>query len=300
MLSFYDRACRYLVAMDPHAVFAWLLRPHRRDAVVSLEFLGLAPERTRPAPGGGAEGVNDLVGLFADKLTLGTPWAVVLEFQARLEPDMFDRLIEYMVARRRMERVEQSLPDRYEVMGIVVNLRGTATCARKMAMPETGGVLDFAPVERNLEALDADMMIKPVATGGAPDPVLGWVPLMGGGNTQAVVAAWRARVAGIQNPRTRTDIVRLAEVFANIPRTRPVWREMRDMITERCEVVDEWIAEHITELLLRVLRKRFQSVPEDIESAIRRETSPARIDLLVETAASAADLAEFERALAAG
>ena len=48
--------------------------------------------------------------------------------------------------------------------------------------------------------------------------------------------------------------------------------------------------------LLRVLRARFRTLPADLETAIRSQADPARLDLWLDAASTAATLADFRQA----
>lgn len=119
-----------------------------------------------------------------------------------------------------------------------------------------------------------------------------------------MIAAWRARVGGIPEPRMRASLYRLAQVFAAIPKTVHLWQGGEEMITEPCEVVDQWKAEQAAktgqDFVLRLLRTRFGAAMRPMEARVRQVADEERLALLLDAAYSAADLAEFERELVAG
>ena len=294
----YDQAARYLLVKASGALFEWLT--------------GLPPDRVRfgrwlPAQltlPGVPERLCDGVAELADLDRGGAPVAALLEVQTQPDATMPGRL---MLAGGLLWLTVKptALPgDRYDLLGVVINLTGTGTAARRCAV----GAAEWAlrPVELNLEQLDAGTALDQVAAGAAPREVLAFVPLMRRGGDADIINRWRECVAAEPDPRRRGDFS-LALVFAERVDRRAAWQNAVEgfsmiespVIAELLAAAEEKAiarglergiaqglaqgvaqgmaqgvaqgkAEGKAETLLRVLAKRFGAVPADVTAAVGR------------------------------
>lgn len=82
-MSQFDQAARYAATLDP-----------------ALPFRGWLDTRTLPVPGE-PDRICDTVAGLARGATVEPAWALVIEFHAEPDPDMLDRLREYLARLRR-------------------------------------------------------------------------------------------------------------------------------------------------------------------------------------------------------
>ena len=121
MINVYDQAARYAVKLDPGGFCRWLL-PGLDPAIGFREWLDT---RTLPFPGQ-PDRTCDTVAALARAGEPSAPWALVIESQAEPDPDMLDRLLEYLARFRREMRQGPERRDKYEVVAAVLNLTGPA------------------------------------------------------------------------------------------------------------------------------------------------------------------------------
>src|SRR3954447_4975390 len=92
----YDQAARFAAKGDPAAFLRWLVP----GLPPGLEFRGWLDARTLPFPGE-PDRVCDTVAELFDPSEPSTRWALATEFQSEPDPDMLDRLLEYLARLRR-------------------------------------------------------------------------------------------------------------------------------------------------------------------------------------------------------
>jgi hypothetical protein len=126
-----------------------------------------------------------------------------------------------------------------------------------------------------------------------------WVPLMQGGGEPGIIQRW-LQVAGQEPDAKRRADLGLAETFAELAGCRQVWKDalkewnMRESVT-----IKEWQREAVVEdkcdTVLRLVRRKFATVPEEISSTVRSTTDLARLNDWIEGVALAATLEEFRQ-----
>ncbi|MHC5541618.1 hypothetical protein ACYOEI_25635, partial [Singulisphaera rosea] len=116
-VNVFDQASRFAVQADPIGFFRWLapgLDP-------TLRFEGWLDTRTLPFPGD-PDRICDTVAHLRGHGATSPSWAVVTEFQAEPEPEMLDRLLEYLARLRRGLRHGAQRRDRFKVVAALVGL----------------------------------------------------------------------------------------------------------------------------------------------------------------------------------
>ena len=94
-MNVFDQAARFALRPDPMGFLRWLV-PGLDPALRFAEWLDT---RTLPLPGEPDRTCDTVAALVRD----GEPtvWALVTEFQAEPDPEMLDRLLEYLARLRR-------------------------------------------------------------------------------------------------------------------------------------------------------------------------------------------------------
>src|SRR4051812_15350175 len=118
----YDQAARYAARLlDPLGFLRWLLA----EVFLAWEWRGWLDTQTVPFPGE-PERRCDTVARFLRRDRNAPPVAAVLEFQARPQGDMLERLADYTLQVRHGLPYQQQPRVLYDVVGVVVNLTGPA------------------------------------------------------------------------------------------------------------------------------------------------------------------------------
>jgi hypothetical protein len=226
---------------------------------------------------------------------------VLVEFQAEADPEMFGRAMEYLGGAWRREKPTGHAGDRFELGLVVVNLTGRGSSFRRMSWPEAGLETVVAGREWNLAELDAAEVLDQAVAGRAPAIVLTWIPLMKRGDEAGIIQRWLEVAGQVADLRVRRDL-RLAAGFAEAAKRGPVWQEaLKGWDVEEPIFVKELEARAMLkqqiDSLLRVLRARFNSVPEDLVSAIRETTELHVLDGWLITAATSVSLDAFRQAI---
>lgn len=115
----FDQAARYATKLDPPGCLRWLLF----GLDPALTFCGWLDTRTLPFPDE-SERTCDTVAGLAQGTASDPLWALVIEFQAELDPNMLDRLLEYLARVRRELRHGPQRRGKYAVVGALLNLTG--------------------------------------------------------------------------------------------------------------------------------------------------------------------------------
>jgi len=101
---------------------------------------GWLDTRTLPFPGE-PDRICDTVAGLARGPTAAPEWALVIEFQAEPDPDILDRLLEYLARLRRELQPGAERRSRYAVLGALVNLTGPVQPdTLEMTLPQVFGV----------------------------------------------------------------------------------------------------------------------------------------------------------------
>jgi hypothetical protein len=141
----------------------------------------------------------------------GLPFAALLEVQTVPDATMTGRLLLAGGLLWLTVKPTQLPGDRYELVGIVLNLTGKADAARQCVLG--GAEWTLRPVEVNLETLDAGELLGQIAAGLAPAELLALIPLLHGGGEAGIIQRW-GELAGAETDLRRRADYALALVFA--------------------------------------------------------------------------------------
>jgi hypothetical protein len=299
----YDEALRYLSRRVKAPLLHWFLQ---LDAT-HVDFQSwLDPVLVWP---GMKERVCDLIARLANLDRGGLPTACIVEFQTVPDPRMFGRLL---VAGGLcwLDVKPADLPgDRFELSAVVVNLTGQGDCARHMTLGTSEWTLK--PYERNLETMDAKVVLEDIASDKAPREVLALISVMKNGDDPDTIKRW-GEIAGPETDLDRRGDYALVELFAGAVGRRELWRKaLEGFKMNESPVAREWRAEARREgeregerkgkiegkidVVLRILQRRRITLPEDLLARIRACTDSEKIDRWVDSAAVATTLEEFRR-----
>jgi hypothetical protein len=129
---------------------------------------------------------------------------------------------------------------------------------------------------------------------------------MQGGAESGIIQEWLRVAEGETDESLRADYGALAVVFAELTGCRDVWRQgLEEWNVQRSQQVLEWQQEARDkarletrrEDVLRLLRLRFQSVPEDLAVAVAGMTDLAELSRWFDLAATAGSLDAFRAAV---
>lgn len=287
----YDQAARYLLLKAGALLFGWLLRL----TPTQLRFERWLPTQlTLP---GVPQRLCDGIAELADLDRGGKPFAALLEVQTQPDATMPGRL---MLAGGLVWLTIKptSLPgDRYELLGLVINLTGVGEAARRCVLSTAEWTLQ--PIEINLETVDAGPILEQIASGGAPRELLAFIPLMHRGDEDGIIRRWREIVAAETDLRRRGDCS-LAMVFAERVNRRAAWQNaMEGFSMIESPLIAELLADAESrakvEMLLRVIQKSFGELPEDLGNAIRACKDGDQLGRWLDAALEAETLAQFRQ-----
>lgn len=287
----YDQAARYLILRAGALLFWWLLR--LTPAQLRLERW-LPTQLTLPgAPQRLCDGIAELVDLGHG----GMPFAALLEVQTQPDATMPGRL---MLAGGLVWLTVKptTLPgDRYELLGIVINLTGVGDATRRCLLSSAEWTL--RPLEVNLETLDAGAVLEQIADGSAPRELLAFISLMQRGDEEGIIHRWREIVSVEVDLHRRGDYA-LVLVFAERVDRRPVWQKALEGFTM---IESPLIAELLAnaqlkirvEKLLRVIQKRLGEPSEEMTASIRACADSDQLDRWFDAALEAEALPQFRQ-----
>ena len=296
----YDQAARFAVKSDPASFLRWLVP----GLPPNLEFRGWLDARTLPFPGE-PDRTCDTVAELSDPAEPSTRWALATEFQAEPDPDMLDRLLEYLARLRRELRHGPRRRDKFRVAAALVHLTGPRSGdTLDMTLPGRSPVgLRLTIASRAFREEDALSTLAEIADGRTSRWLLPWIPLMKGAGKPTMIEEW-ARLAGAEpNPRWRANYASLALVFAELTRQSDRWKQaLEGWNMKESPVVAGWRAEGRAEgkvegqreALIQFLRFRFSGeLPTDLLAAIEAETDHGRLAQGITAAAKATSIEQF-------
>jgi hypothetical protein len=214
----FDQGARYAAKLDPPGFLSWLVPSLR------LPFHHWLDTRSLPFPGE-PDRVCDTVAGLLESAPVPVWWALVVEWQTRLDAAMFGRLLEYLGRLWRELRPPDQPQERFAVTAAVVNLTGAGSTSRDMILGTTGLRTCLTVVERNFQEEDATATLEQVANGQVARCLLPFIPLMQGGADAGIIARWKALAEAEPDARRRADYAGLALVFADLTECRPVWKQ---------------------------------------------------------------------------
>jgi hypothetical protein len=272
----YDQAARFAVKGDPAGFLRWLVP----GLPPGLEFRGWLDARTLPFPGEPDRTCDTVAELF-DPSEPSSRWALATEFQAEPDPDMLDRLLEYLARLRRELRHGPRRRDKFHVAAALVHLTGPR-CVNTLDMTLPGGStvgLRLTIASRAFRDEDAASTMASIDAGQVSRWLLPWIPLMKGGGKPTMMAEW-ARLANAEtNPRSRANYASLALVFAGLTRHLDRWKQaLEGWNVKKSPVVEEWRAEARAEArrddILHLLGLRFPGqVPPEVVAAVESQAN---------------------------
>jgi len=298
-MNVFDQAARFAAKSDPAGFFRWLLP----DSAPAPEFRGWLDARTLPWPGE-PDRTCDTVAELLDPAGPAAPWALAVEFQAEPDPDMLDRLLEYLARLRRELRHGPGRRGKFRVAAALVQLTGPPTPdTLDMTWPAGLAIgLRLRIVSRALRDQDAASTLADIASGRTSRGLLPWIPLRKGAAKPTMVQRWKQLAEAEPDRRSRANDAGLALIFVELTRHASTWRRALKGWDMRESTVAEWKAEGKAEgeieasraKLLRVLELRLPGqLPAGLADAVG---SQARLDELsrwFDAAVTASSLSSF-------
>lgn len=310
-MNVFDQAARFALRPDPMGFLRWLV-PGLDPALRFAEWLDT---RTLPLPGEPDRTCDTVAALVRD----GEPtvWALVTEFQAEPDPEMLDRLLEYLAWLRRGFRHGPQPRDKYEVIAALVNLTGPPqpdTLAMVLPGIESPG-LSLKVVVRTLREEDASAILTAIAEGRTAACLLPWISLMKGADRPDMIDVWKQRAGEVPDGLLRTQYGALAVVFAELANRHGQWKQaLEGWNVRESTVVAEWTAEakaegraegraegeilgkvkYAHQALLCALQNLFTSpLPHDVVAAVEAQTDLDQLARWFEEAFRVSSLEEF-------
>ncbi len=261
-LSDFDHSARYAYRnLDSAGLLRWLLGEKFWSA---WRWTGW--EDSQAAPTAGERGLRaDTVAIFERQAGDHGPLLVVLEFLAEARRDVLGRVVGYSMHFRDNVFYQRGPDVPYDVIGIVVNLKGRLESGRWQQSERSERTLDHCPRRRappdcpetldskendpaaattdtgaasvpglglwlsagvvNLEERDARTTLAAIEAGTVTRSVLAFVSLMAGANAAEVVAWWRRLAEQETDERMRGDYAGSALLFADHAGCLDVWKK---------------------------------------------------------------------------
>jgi hypothetical protein len=300
----FDAACRRLAKLSPVGVLTWLLSAFADY----LRFARWLDTRSAALPGV-PQGVRATLAELSE-LRSGRAWALLLEFQAQPDPDMFGRLLVYL-GTTWLEIHPDPLPgSRYGLAAAVINLTGTRQsmpASWDMTLPGPDGVRCLLQVrERYLQEEAALPLLQAIQAGEQARIVLPWIVVMQSDDLEEGIRLWLELWNGEPDERTRSETRALTRVFVELSAQPERWRQALEGLEVHRKSVflegirqqsrDEGRQEGQVRTIVQFLRVKFGAgLPEDMVQTIEQTRDAARLDQWVRVAAAAATLDDFRR-----
>jgi hypothetical protein len=296
----FDKACRYLLKLDPLALLAWLLGLK----LVDLAFIRWLDTRRLPYPGQ-PDRTCDTVAHVERIDDNQRPWALVVEFSKDPDELMFGRLLSYLGTLWIEEKPSAERGDRFEPGAVVVNLTGAGATSRICSWPRAGIESRLTIQERNLSTLRADEVLRQIAEGTAPRSVLPWIPLMQNGNESGIIQTWKEVAATEPHVSRRTDYGALAAVFAEAVQREDIWdNALKEWNMQESRIVKKWEdvgrRENSVESVVEVLQARFGNLPPDLPHQLNSVADLAVLRELLRQAALISSVDDFRKQIPNG
>jgi len=298
-MGVYDQAARFATQLNPEPV----LRRLSAARPVALSFREWFDTRTLPVPGG-TDRTADLIAALEDPTAPDSPWLVVFEFQAQPDADKLDTTLDIVGTLRTTVRHGDDRKGKYRVVVAMVYLQGrSAETVLDMELSPGVGTR-HAPFFWNVAEDDAVAAIEQVEVGIRSWSELFWVPLMNGGDDEAVVVRWRDVMMRMVAERdVRDAMVTVAFVFAELVRRNRTWeRVMSEFAMTESPLVNSWIERGIArgelrtqrQYLLELLEDRFPGmVPADVVRLVAEQEDRDLLHDWFRAAGRAADFGQF-------
>jgi hypothetical protein len=303
-MNVYDQGSRLGIKLDLPGFLAWQVRGLDPD----LHYTRWLETQSIPFPGE-ADRRCDTVAELEHASGLQPPWALVIEAQTQPDPDIFERLLEYLARVRRQLRHGPYGKDKYLVAAALINLTGVTTgSGLTMVLPGQSGVkLDLQVSVRQFEQIDAAATLAEIERGETARCLLPWIPLMQGGGQEAIIETWKRLAEQEPDSRRRAEYGGLALVFAELRPYAAAWKKgLEGWNVQESQIVKEWREEGRKEglmegerrALLRVLRIRFvDPLPTEIVQGVQAQTDINTLSNWQQLAVTAASLDQFRQAV---
>ncbi len=232
----FDKTSRYLMSRMPREFIAWcfdcspdLLKVH---GLINTHSLAL----------GQAEKIFDLVAEVTWTESDGEYWAIDCESQTRPDFNLKYRMPRYLLDIQETIRLSDDRMTDYEIGGIIVNLTGRGKEYRP-SVKEIGSrrmVFGMEPIQINLCDYKATETLQKVRSGQWPIILLGWIPLMAGGNESSIIQEWIKLVSPNTDTKLRSDLAYMVKLFAYLTKAKPEWEKaLKGWYHVKTELVEE-------------------------------------------------------------
>lgn len=228
----------------------------------------------------------------------GFPWAIVAEFQSDPDAEMFGRMLEYLGRLWRVERPTRLPGDRFNLLGVVVNLIGGGTASRSMVWsPQAHTTLHVC--QWNMASENASALLDSVTANQVPRAALVFAPLMQRGGESGIIERW------LELANAETDAELKANLGAAVTPAELVDANRKDVWATALEgfnvqestVINGWMTAGMARLIVGILQERFGPVPEVVRTRLTQTQSDEQLRHWAMPASSIGTLAEFQRAL---
>lgn len=307
-MSFYDQASRYAVKLDPPGFLSWLLVGLDPD----LRFSRWLDSQTIPIPGDPDRRCDTVAELVHSSGT-GPPWALVLELQTRPDPEILDRVLEYLARFRREIRHGPHGRDKYLLGAAVINLTGGVQGGSlDMALPGSTGIgLHWHIHVRTMAEENAAAIRQGINQRQIPRCLLPWIPLMTGGGEKSIIQEWKRLALLEPDSRRRSDFGLLARGLSPLTHCEEIWKmELNGWNVDESPIARELVEKGekrgiqqgilLTkrEVLLQLLAAKFPGpFPSEILASVQAQPDPVTLSLWFDVAVKASSLAEVQAAM---
>lgn len=300
----FDQAARFAIKLDGPGFFRWLLAGPNSELV----FVEWLDTRTLPFPGD-RDRTCDTVAHFVHATDPTIHWAIIIESESEPDPEILERLLEYVARIRREVRPGETRSIRYLVAAALLNLTGgvqSDVLQMDLVNPGSAG-LRLQIILRTMSEEDSADLLERIRLGSTSRAMLSWIPLMRNADTPAIIDAWKEAAVQESDIRLRSTYAGLALVFADLAKRAAAWKKALEgwnMI--RSAVVDEWREQgrkqgleegslhKARSSLIRVLKNRFgKQIPAEIIAAIESCSNLELLDSWLDAASTAPSLDLF-------
>lgn len=296
----FDQAARFAARIDPTGFIKWVILGLPSTVI----FRRWLDTRTVPFPGD-VDRTCDTVAECVDTAEPGAVYAIPIEFQSAPDPNMIDRLLEYVGRLRRELRYGPGRRQKYRVVSAVINLTGKPqTGVLEMRMGGKSDIgLRFHAAVCTMRDEDAAATIQDIEMCAVGLCMLPWIPLMRGAGKRGMIEEWKEAAALEKDSRLRTTYAGLAVVFADLAGRGKLWREELEgwNMGESAflnEMRAEWATDTCRKNVLRVLELRFpKKLPADVVTAVKAESDTVKLQKWLDAAVMAASPDEFRAAM---
>ena len=290
----FDEVAKRITDLGEGPLLLWLA-DYSPSQIGFVRFL--PTELTLP---GTTQRICDALAHLVDHTQGGIPLGGIVEFQTEPDFDMFDRLGLAGHLLRLTRRPSEHPGDRWSLVGIVINLTGNPNSSR--TMKHAGSEWTIQCRERNLQELDASVVLEGIARGEIPMSVSAFISLMKKGGELVTIQRW-LEVTAAFDVSLRREFAGACVVFAELTDCQEQWLSAvkgLDMIRSKFltqieeQGRQEGNAQGTAKAVLRLLR-RYATVPSDLEHAILGSSDQSKLDAALDFASDRLPLNEFRQ-----